>query len=169
MFRLLSDAAAFEEHNLDRPVNEIINDIKGNPAYAESTLDFLQTTFINRLYPFACKAVVYPGVIYHSESFMMYESPSQWTWYIGTDFYIQSREKFGRIKICKDYGIGLNDLDLKHAILGVTYQSKLLLAASYLVKREHVDCLLALNAAQTFTNTGIGKSFSVAFTVETNF
>ena len=158
-------AATFAAAGLDRPKQQILDEIASNPVYAQSVLDFLQTELTEKFYPFPFQARVSPGVAFQWTSKAFYEA-NKWGLYVGTDTWVRTGEK---ITCIKSHRNGPRNLDSVKAQQKFNYQSKVLGGFFYKMARKDKDITLSLNADNTIISSGIGQDFTVSLNLEFNF
>lgn len=152
-----NDAAAFAARNFD------------DPAQAESNLQFLEQEFINRLFLVAYNTRVQPGIIFHSNNKFCYQG-MRWGWNIGTDTWVQSRDKLSTIKVppCPNT-VPLENLDIEKAKPFFAYRWRLCGGVNYQIQHPDHDWNISLNADTTMAHSGIGADYSVFFKFERHY
>ncbi len=136
-----------------------------DPSQSISNLAFLDEQVVNRIIPFCLTTTVYPGFVFEWVSKFQFEF-ERWGFNYGTDFWLQGKEKLCNIRAPERI---LKNLDVNAALLPMAIQGKLFATALYKIERETRDWVLSFNGDYTFASTGIGKDFTLAFNLETNF
>jgi hypothetical protein len=152
----------FAAAGLLRPTNEIVDQINEDPAYAQSTLNFLETQIVNRIFPFVIPARVRPGMVFRWVSRYTYDAP-RWGYSVGTDTWITTREKLSKLRIPACVPKNLN---ITIAQKPFTYQSGVMGSVYWKHKK---NTMLSLNAEYNFASVGIGSDFLVTFAIEKLF
>lgn len=167
-FVVCNDAQLFEQFDLNRSIEEIVKQIETDPAYAQAVLTFLENQLVDRLYPFAFKAQVNPGVILRTTSKIFYDVRN-WGFYFGSDFWFQSSEYIKNVRICRESDNRPLNIDLDKARNKWAYESKIIGGAFWKVDRDNHEWLLGLNGDCTTFGSGIGNNFTLSFNMEVNF
>jgi hypothetical protein len=145
-----------DNFNLDR--------IATDPVYAQERYDFLNEKFIQELYPFQLRTMVYPGIIFQSTSGYYFEYRG-WKAQLGGDFWARTNESFG--KICMPPGTP--SLEISCAKRPAAIQSRIHGLLAYSIPGVISSWTISLYGDKTYWSKGIGKDFNVVFNVECNF
>jgi hypothetical protein len=160
-----TDAAAFAALGLDRPVSVIENDIANVPGYAEEVVDFLETQFIDTLYPFVFPTKVRPGMIFRWTSKASHEDV-RWGFFVGSDTWIQTREKLYNINMV---GACPPNISIPKATRNFAYEAKIIGSLYFNIFRNCKDWTIGINADQTVATSGIGENYTITLNLEANF
>ncbi|MGB8366735.1 MAG: hypothetical protein WCD44_00085 [Candidatus Babeliales bacterium] len=136
-----------------------------NPDDAQENLIFLEEKFIERIYLRAFDTKIQPGIIFRWTSKLCHQG-KKWGFNIGTDFWMQDKEKFRSINTFKKT---LKQLDIKKAIPPVAYQGKIFGSIVYKAEQPTHTWFISLNADYTTTNKGLGDDYGVSLNIETMF
>lgn len=159
-----NDVPEFTALGLNRPTDDILNQIAMDPAYAQAVLDFLDVQFVDALFPFVFKTKVNPGVVFRWTSRIYYEG-CLWGFYVGSDLWVQGKEKLRNVQKC---AVPLT-IDIPKATKPVAYQSKILGSIFYTKKTECRDWIFGLTFDNTIMKSGIGDDFTISLNIEANF
>ena len=140
----------FEERNFDKPDE------------AEDNLTFLEEKFVEKFFLRAFNTKIQPGIIFRWTS-KAHHQGRVWGWALGSDLWVQDKEKFRSIKASDKI---LSEIDIAKAKPSIAWQSKLSGSIRYKIKRPRRTWFLSLNADGTFDSRGIGKSFGLSFNFE---
>ena len=154
----------FTALGLNRPTAVILENIATDPLYAQAVVDFLDVQFVDYLFPFVFDTKVNPGVVFRWTSRIYYEG-MLWGFYIGSDLWLQGKEKLHHIK----KGTVPPAVDLGKATRPVAYQSKVLGSVFYTKKTPCHDWIFGLSFDNTVMNSGIGNDFTISLNIEANF
>lgn len=137
-----------------------------NPNDAQANLDFLEEKFIERIYLRAFETGIQPGIIFRWTS-KLCQQGKRWGFNIGTDFWMQDKEKFRTIFNIPRTVIA--QLDITKAIPPVAYQGKIFGSIVYKAVRPKRTWFISLNADYTISNKGLGDDYGVSLNIETMF
>lgn len=162
----------FAALGLDRSSEVITKEVEDSEAYALELLNFFDEQIVQEFFPTALTARVHPGFIFRSTS-KAYHEGEHWYFAIGSDFWLQSKEKLTNLELPGDCNklcsIKEENFDLKNAHKPVAYQGKIWGTVAYKVIRDDIDWILSLNADQTYLNSGIGSDYTVSLGIEAHF
>ena len=136
-----------------------------NPNDAQENLTFLEEKFIERIYLRAFDTKIQPGIIFRWTSKLCHQG-KRWGFNIGTDFWIQDKEKFRSINAPKKI---LAQLDIAKAIPPIAYQGKVFGSIAYKIERPQRIWFITLNADGTMSNQGLGEDYGASLNIETTF
>jgi len=132
---------------------------------AQENLTFLEEKFIERIYLRAFDTKIQPGVILRWTSKLCHQG-KRWGFNIGTDFWIQDKEKFRSIDASQKT---LAQIDIAKAIPPVAYQGKVFGSIVLKIERLQQVWFITLNTDGTASNQGLGQDYGVSLNIETNF
>jgi len=132
---------------------------------AQENLTFLEEKFIQRIYLRAFDTRIQPGIIFRWTSKLCHQG-KRWGFNIGTDFWIQDKEKFRSINASQKT---LAQIDIAKAIPPVAYQGKIFGSIVLKVERPQRTWFITLNADGTASNQGLGEDYGVSLNIETTF
>lgn len=137
-----------------------------NETIQEDNLQFIQEELVNKFYPFAVKTNVQPGLIIHWTSRWCI-SGTVWDITIGTDFWLQTREKFNSFDCVKP--ALLSRLDIAAGKNSLAYQFKSFAGFGFKIARPTYLVFIGVNAEGTNWNKGIGDDITATLNIEVNF
>jgi len=132
---------------------------------AAENLAFLERKFVEKFYPFVFDARVHPGIVFMWTSKLSYES-KRFGFDLGWDTWIRSGERLRKVYASK--GV-LPCLDVEKARRRFAYQWKPFGSIFYKARRPNKEIIISLSGDGTFASSGIGKDFSIALGIESNF
>lgn len=132
---------------------------------AAENLAFLEKTLIDKIFPYACDVQVTPGTIFIWEEKLAYES-KKWGAHLGTDVWVQTRERFGNI--CASNSL-VQTFDIDKAKMPWAYQWSLFGSLFFKPKKQKGDFYVGLNAEKILSSRGIGKPYKFTISLERNF
>lgn len=135
-----------------------------DPVYAQEKLDFINEKFIQELYPFKLRTMVYPGIIFQSTSGYYFEARS-WKVQLVNDFWAKMQESFGTICVLP----GTPRLAVSCAKRPGAYQSRIGGLVAYSIPGVSSTWTISFYGDKTYWAEGIGKDFNIVFNVECNF
>lgn len=155
----LSDRARFAALGLDRDPKVIIEDADTDPAYAKEVLNFLESQFTDRIFPFALPVKVRPGLIFRWITKYMYETHG-WGYYVGSDTWLTTREKLSKIQIPNGFPKPMNKTIARKPF---GYQVGII---GNLFWKLPQNKILSVNAEYNFSSTGIGPDYILSINFE---
>ena len=90
----------------------------------------------------------------------------RWGFNIGTDFWIQDKEKFRSVDAPQK---ALAQIDIAKAIPPVAYQGKIFGSIVFKIERPQRIWFITLNADGTASNQGLGEDYGISLNIETAF
>lgn len=151
--------------NKDNPALFSDRDFNDESKAAEN-LAFLEQMTINRLFPFVYDAKICPGFIFILEEKFTYEK-KKWGIHLGSDLWVQTREKICDICAPKDK---LSDLDVQKATKPWAYQCSVFGSLFFKPKKKKGgDLYVGLNFEKVVASRAIGKPFKIILSLDRNF
>ena len=135
-----------------------------NQIEIKKILDFINEKFIQELYPFQLRTMVYPGIIFQSTS-GYYVDYNNWKVQLVTDFWAKMQESFGTICIPP----GTPPLAVECAKRPGAYQSRIGGSVAYSLPGVSSSWTMSLYIDKTYWSHAIGKDLNIVFNVECNF
>ncbi len=132
---------------------------------AEANFRFIQDELVEKFFPYALCARIQPGPSVRWLNRVCY-SGEFWEFNIGTDFWIQGREKIKSIRANQKL---VDCLDVCNAIKPFTGQSKIYLGLGMKRIREDHTILFSINAEGTWWSEAIGSDYTATLLLEANF
>jgi len=132
---------------------------------AQENLTFLEEKFIERIYLRAFNTKIQPGIIFRWTSKLCHQG-KRWGFNVGTDFWIQDKEKFRSINASQKT---VAQIDIAKAIPPVAYQGKIFGSLVLKIERPQRIWFITLNADGTTSNQGLGEDYGVSLNIETTF
>ena len=132
---------------------------------AQENLTFLEEKFIERIYLRAFDTKIQPGIILRWTSKLCHQG-KRWGFNVGTDFWIQDKEKFRSINAPQKT---VAQIDIAKAIPPVAYQGKVFGSIVLKIERPQRIWFITLNADGTTSNQGLGEDYGVSLNLETTF
>ncbi len=136
-----------------------------SPNEAAENLTFLEEKFVEKFFLRAFDTKIQPGIIFRWTS-KVHHQGNVWGWSLGSDLWVQDKEKFRSIKASNK---ALSEIDIAKAKPPIAWQSKILGGIHYKIKRPRRTWFLSLNADGTVGSRGIGKTFGISFNFEASF
>jgi len=136
-----------------------------NPNDAQENLTFLEEKFIERIYLRAFDTKIQPGVILRWSSKLCHQG-KRLGFNVGTDFWLQDKEKIRTIDVPKSVR---KQLDIAKAIPSVAYQGKIFGSVVVKANQSQRTWFISLNADGTISNKGLGEDYGVSLNIETTF
>lgn len=149
----------------NRPQDFAIRDFE-DPEQAEDNLRFLEQEFINRLYLLGFDTNIKPGVIVQWLSKFIVQR-DRWELYFGSDFWLQTKEHFGKICDVPPGQILKMDKCKAHSLFA--YQWKLLLGGSYIIDKGSHSIAIGLDVDATTLKASVGRDYTLAFHIDVCF
>jgi len=134
-------------------------------SQASENLQFLEEQTIERLFLQAFTTRIRPGAIFRWTNCASYAG-QRWGFNLGTDFWIQSKDKFSTIYASPTV---LNSLDVPKAKPPFAEQSKVFAGVILKHKTPQNYFFVSLNADATLSNKGLGNDYGVSLNFEANF
>jgi hypothetical protein len=150
--------ADYDSSNFD------LDRVAKDPVYAQERFDFINAKFIQELYPFKFRTMVYPGFIFQSTS-RYYVEYHNWKVQLVSDFWAKTKESFGTICIAR----GTPPLEIKCAKCPGACQSRIGGLLAYSMPGVSSSWTISLYGDKTYWSHAIGKDFNIVFNVECNF
>jgi hypothetical protein len=147
------------------PLAEIAARDFQDDSQAQNNLNFLQDAVISTLYPLAHTTTVKPGVILRWTNSFCYDTPC-FNGRLGSDFYLRTKPGYANIKAPCDQLATLN-IPAAHRFLA--FQAKITGGISGIVERPEHTWFISFDGDYTCFNTGLGKDFTMVFSLEANF
>jgi hypothetical protein len=146
-----------------------------NPNQTDCNFAFLSQMITNRLFPYALNTTVYPNLVCRSTTRFLYKG-SRVALSIGTDTWIVTKEALRNISYpfaltssCTPVCLYRN-LDIRKATRALAYQGKVFISAMFKhCGKNNKIWSFCFHADQTFSSSGIGKDFVLAFKVNCSF
>ncbi len=164
---------AIEWRSFRIPVNEALFNARDltdtspdtSPLIINSNYAFILQQLTDRLFPVAAQALMNPGIIFRWSSQTCYEG--NWGGFtIGSDTYVQNKEKFLKIYIDN---FTQPMIDSFNARAPIAYQSKLVGSVFWKIEKPDRLYTVSLLGDYTFMNKGIGADFMITLKFDTTF
>ena len=139
-------------------------DFKDNYKAVEN-LTFLEEQFVKKFFLRAFNTKIQPGVIFRWTSKAHYQG-RKWGWNLGTDLWVQDKDKFRSIKAPDT---ALNEIDITKAKPPMARQSKVFGSIVYKLNRPKKTWYFSVNGDTTLNRRGIGQDYALSFNFETSF
>lgn len=143
--------------------NRDFNDL--SPIVAAENVAFLQQQLIERLFLRAFTTKISPGVIFRWTSRVNYQA-ERFGIYVGSDLWLQNKEKQGSINAPQ---ITVKQLNISIAKPPVAWQTKLYGGFTFRHNTPKRVWFFSLNGDATWDGRGIGSDYALAFNFETSF
>lgn len=137
-----------------------------DPDVQQENLEFIQKEIVDKLYPYAIKTKVHPGFQIHWTSRWCF-CGDVWDLTMGSDFWLQTGEKFKSIK-CIDQDLR-SRLDFSVGKNSFAYQFKSFAGFGIKILRPTYSVQISINAEGTSWNKNIGDDITAGFNIEANF
>jgi hypothetical protein len=134
-------------------------------SQASSNLAFLEEQFIQRIFLQALPTRIVPGAIFRWTNAACYKG-QLWGFNFGTDFWIQSKDHFGKIYASPAL---VKKLSVQKAKPPFAQQSKLFGGVVWRHKSYNKAYYVSLNGDITFSNKGVGEDWGISLNFEANF
>jgi hypothetical protein len=136
-----------------------------DPIVQQDNLKFIESELVNKFYPFAVQTRVQPGVILRWTSQWCF-SGQIWDISIGSDVWIQTKEKFK--DFCASCDL-LSRLDTCNGINSLAYQFSTFAGFGIRIDRPTYSALVGINAQGVSWSKNIGKDITASVNIEFNF
>lgn len=136
-----------------------------DPIIQQSNLEFLEQEIVDKFYPYSITTNVQPGIIFHMTNRWCF-CGDVWDINIGSDFWLQTQEKFK--KVCASSSL-LSHLDIPNGKAPFAYQQKIYGGIGFKIVKKKYTLFFGINGEDTIWHQGIGKDWTASFNIEANF